>query len=75
MQKVSGKHIGTERPEIEWLYPPFQGLVERLIRYPHVLRMLLKLEGKEDEGWHDNGRERAAPTSSRIVIKSQWTGA
>jgi hypothetical protein len=57
------------------LYPPFQGLAERLIRYPHVLRMLLRLKGKEAEGWHDNGRDRAAPTSSGVVIESQWTGA
>jgi hypothetical protein len=73
MQKVSGKHIGTKRPKMERLYPAFQGLAECLIRYLHVSRMLLKLKGKEAEGWHDNGRERAAPTSSGIVIKSQWT--
>jgi hypothetical protein len=74
-KKVSGKHIGTERPKIERLYPLFHGLAERLIKYPHVLRMLLKLKGKEAEGWHDNGRERAAPTSSGIIFKSQRTWA
>ncbi|KAJ7723870.1 hypothetical protein B0H14DRAFT_3621880 [Mycena olivaceomarginata] len=71
---ASQGHVGFV--EVQPGMPDYQGLINELIckKYPHVLRMLLRLKGKEAEGWNDNGRERAAPTSSEITRWLQRDG-